>query len=104
MDTIKNVLQEELEYAIKLKKRYEEDLEKLPKGSLWKNKAGDKIYYSLAYREGKKVKFDYLGRLSAGEIKKYKENIDKRERYKKLLKDLKQEIRYLQKVLHVKTS
>lgn len=99
MDGVKNLLQEELDYALKVQKRYCEAILMLPRGSLWKKKVNNKEYYYLAYREGHKVKFDYLGKLSEQEIKAYQNKVEKRRRYLKLIKDVKEEIKFLKRVL-----
>ncbi len=101
---VKGVLREELEHAKRAKQRYEEGLDELPRGSLQKKKINDKAYYYIAYRNGNKVKFDYLGKLSDADIKSYREKIEKRKRYKKLIKDLDKEIKYLGRVLNVQAD
>ncbi|MFH0802706.1 MAG: hypothetical protein V2A78_10040 [bacterium] len=103
MELVKSVLQEELEYAVRLKSRYEELLAECPKGSLIRRKIKRADYFYLSYRESPlKVKQKYLGRLSKDEVRDYKEKIGKRKKLEKSLKEVKQKILYLRKTLHVK--
>lgn len=105
MDVIRGVLREELENSLRMQEKYREALIQMPRGSLIKKKRKENDYFYLAYRESpKKVKFSYLGKLSAKQIQEYQEKIEKRKRYNKLLRDLREQISYLQKVLHVKSK
>lgn len=104
MDMIKGVLQEQLEYALEAKRRYNENIKELPYGSLSEKERNGKLYYYLAYRKDGKMKFDYLGKLFDEEIEEYNEKIEKRRLYKNILKNLNKEIKYLKKVLNVKAD
>jgi|GEM_PF-6235641 len=68
---IKNILYEELENSLKMKKGYEKSLKKLPPGCIIAKEIKGHTYYYLARREGKKVRHIYKRKLSAAEIKKY---------------------------------
>jgi len=102
MDLIKSVLQEELESSLEIQKYYQKEISKLPKGSLSKKKADNRVYYYLAYREGSKVKTDYLGNLSDKEIKDYQDKINKRRHYQSQLRKVNKKIKYLRRILNVK--
>lgn len=102
MNSIQDVLREELEYELKMLEQYRRVVDDLPRGSLWKKIVNSRVYYYLAYREGRKVKFDYIGKLSDENLKAMREKIGKRKRYKILIKDLNKEIKYLKKLLNVK--
>ena len=104
MDMIKHVLEEELEDAIGSIDFYKEKINELPKGSLVKKKRKNKAYYYLAYREGKKVRFDYLGKLSDVEVEDYEKKIQRRRKLQKHLKSVEQKIRYLRKALNVRAD
>jgi len=101
MDLIKNVLQEELESSIESQKYYKEEIDKLPRGSLSKKKMDNRAYYYLAYRDGSKVKTDYLGKLSDEEVKDYTDKIDRRRHYQRQLRKVNKKIKYLRKILNV---
>ncbi|MDO8748916.1 MAG: hypothetical protein Q7J72_07395 [Candidatus Omnitrophota bacterium] len=104
MGVIKGVLKEELENSIRMKSDYERELAKLPKGSLIKKKVKGHEYYYLLLREKGKVRFIYRGKVSDEEIKKYKEAKEYRAKYRKLLSQVKKQIRFLRSTLRGKES
>jgi len=95
MPFIKSVLKEELKNSISMKNGYEKALKKLPKGSLRAKKRGRSIYYYLAKRENGKVKDIYLGKISDKEIKKYINAKEIRAKYRKLLSQVKKQIKFI---------
>ena len=102
---IKSVLKEELANSLRMKKRYERELAKLPKGSLVKRNIKGHEYYYLVVREKGKVKFIYKGKkVSDKEIKKYKQAKEYRAKYRKLLSEVKKQIQFLRSVLRGKKS
>lgn len=101
---IRGVLKEELANSLKLEKEYEKELAKLPKGCLIKKKIKGHEYYYVEVREGKKVKFIYKGKLSKDEIKKFNEVKAYREKYKKMLSDLKKQVKFLRGTLRAKRT
>ena len=101
---IKGVLAEELENSIRMKKSYEEALRKLPKGSLAIKRIRGREYCYLAGRAGRKVKYKYLGKLSDPEKKKYLEATKLRAKYRKLLSQVKKQIKYLKGSLRGKQA
>ena len=104
MGAIKGVLKEELENSLQMKADYERELAKLPKGSLVKKKIKGHEYYYLLLREKGKVKFIYKGKVSKDEIKKYKEAKEYRAKYRKLLSQVKKQIKFLRSTLRGKES
>ena len=104
MGVIKGVLKEELANSLQMKKNYERELAKLPKGSLVKKKVKGHEYYYLLLREKGKVKLIYKGKVSESEIKKYKEAKEYRAKYRKLLSQVKKQIRFLRSALRGKES
>jgi len=101
---IKGVLAEELENSLRMKKEYEEALVKLPKGCLAVRKIRGHEYYYLVKRIDKKVKFIYKGKLSEEEKKKCDEAKEMRAKYKKLLSQVKKQIRFLRSSLRGKEA
>lgn len=99
--SIKSVLREELRNSIKMKERYEEELHKLPKGSLIPKKINGGIYFYLEYRDRGKIKFDYVGKknISDKEIKRWKEIKELRAKYRNNISVLKKQIKYLRGTL-----
>ena len=88
-----------------MKKNYERELGKLPKGSLIKKKVKGHEYYYLVLREEGKVKFIYKGKkVSDKEIAKYKQAKEYRAKYRKLLSEVKKQIKFLRSTLRGKQS
>ena len=104
MGPIKGLLKEELSNSLRMKKGYERELAKLPKGSLVKKKIKGHDYYYLLVRNGSKVKFIYKGKVSGVELKKYQEAKRYRAKYRKLLSQTKKQIRFLKSSLRGKES
>ena len=104
MGPIKGVLKEELSNSLRMKKSYERELAKLPKGSLVKKKIKGHGYYYLLVRNGSKVRFIYRGKVSEAELKKYNEAKRYRAKYRKLLSQAKKQIRFLKSSLRGKES
>lgn len=102
---IKGVLKEELDNSLRMKKRYEQELAKLPKGSLIKKNIKGRQYYYLLLREKGKVKFIYKGKNASSEmIKKYAEAKILRAKYRKLLSQVKKQIKFLRGSLRGKQA
>lgn len=89
MKVIKAVLKEELANSLAMKKDYERELARLPKGSLVKKKIKRHDYYYLVIREKGKVRFAYKGKLSDKEIERYKQARQYRAEYRRLLSQIK---------------
>ncbi|MFA5554974.1 MAG: hypothetical protein WCZ89_07885 [Phycisphaerae bacterium] len=104
MNVIKSVLKEELKNSLTLKKSYERELAKLPKGSLIKKKIKGHEYYYLVLREQGKVKFIYKGKVTKEEIEKYKRAKQYRAKYRNLLAETKKQIKFLRGTLRGKKS
>jgi sRNA-binding regulator protein Hfq len=104
MGVIKGVLKEELANSLQMKKSYERELAKLPKGSLVKKKVKGHEYYYLLLREKGKIKFIYKGKVSESEIRKNKEVKEYRAKYRKLLSQVKKQVRFLRSALRGKES
>ncbi len=100
MKIIKGVLQEELENSLAMQKNYEKQLARLPKGSLIQKKVKGHEYYYLVMREAGKVQFIYKGKnVSEKEKKKFKDAKEYRAKYRKLLSEVKQQVRFLRRAL-----
>lgn len=104
MRVLKGVLKEELGNSLRIKEDYEKELAKLPRGSLVKKKIKGHEYYYLLSREGGKIRFEYRGKVSKEEIKKYKEAKEYRAKYRHLLSRVKKQIRFLRSALRGKES
>jgi hypothetical protein len=104
MKVIKSVLKEELVNSLRMKCDYQKELAKLPRGSLIKKKIRGREYCYLVMRENGKVKFVYKGRLDADEVKKYKQAKEYKAKYRKLVSELNEQIKFLQGILRGKKS
>ncbi|MFI5350747.1 MAG: hypothetical protein ACHQ2Z_14465 [Elusimicrobiota bacterium] len=100
MNPVRGVLSEELANSERLLKRYRQAIEALPKGSLVPKKIKGGVFYYLAYRKGDKVRFDYKGKLSAGEVSDFKRAANQKARYRGLISDIKKQIVFLRRALH----
>ena len=97
---IKCILKEELENSIKMQKKYEGELKKLPMGSLIKKKIKGHEYYYIVMRENGKVKFVYKGKkVSDALVEEYARAKELRAKYRKLLSQLKKQIKFLRGAL-----
>ena len=104
MGVIKGALKEELNNSLQMKRSFERELAKLPKGSLIKKKIKGHEYYYLLLRQNGKVKFIYKGKLSDDEVKKFKEVKEYRAKYRKSLSKIKKQIKFLRSALRGKES
>ena len=104
MKVIISVLKEELANSLAMQKSYQRELAKLPKVSLVKKNIKGHLYYYLVYRDKGKVRFDYKGHPSQQEIKKYHQGKEYRAKYRKLLSEVNQQIKYLRSILRGKKS
>lgn len=101
---IKGVLAEELENSLRMKKEYEAALKKLVRGCLAVKKIRGRSYYYIVKRIRKKVKYIYKGKISEEEKKKYEEAKVLRRRYRKLLSQVKKQIKFLRSSLRGKEA
>ena len=85
---IRGVLEEELERNSRIKIRYMDEIEQLPKGSILLREIGNQEYYYLKFRENKKVVSKYIGQKNEVDIKELEEKIKKRKHIEAILKNL----------------
>ena len=102
--SIKSVLREEMDNSLRMQERYEQELSKLPKGSLVKRRIKGHDYYYLVFREDGKVRSVYQGKPTPKEIARYRDARDQRAKYRKLLSKVKRQVRFLKGVLRGKDS
>ena len=96
MDTLKEMLKEELNYAMSLREHYENILKVFPRGSLSHKQIKGRLYTYLQHREGEKV----IGRLlSPEESESYRAEFERRNEYKRLLKETNEKIEFIRKAL-----
>ena len=76
--------------------QYKEGQVRLPKGSISEKIVGDRVYYYLKYRDGKKVVSQYISKSQINEIR---EQIKKRKHIEAMIKSLQEELAIANKVL-----
>ena len=91
---IYGVLKEEKQRNIEMQEAYTKELESLRKGSISKKVISGKTYYYLKYRDGNKIKNDYLGK-SDFDIDSVKKELEHRKYLQGVLKRLKTEYRQI---------
>jgi hypothetical protein len=97
---IKELLQEELGNSLRMARDYERASAQLPRGCLVKKVIRGRPYYYLAQREKDRVRFKYLGRqVDEKELAKYGESKRLRAQYRRLLADVRKQVRFLRKAL-----
>lgn len=100
MNPIRGVLAEELENSERMLLSYKKALADSPRGSLVAKRIKGNIFYYLAYREGRKIKFDYLGKLSGEKVAEYQKAKALRAKHRKLASDLRKQVIFLKRALH----
>jgi len=101
---IKGVLAEELENSLRMQKEYNRALKKLPKGCLAIRRIRGHEYYYLVKRINDKVKYIYKGKISEEEKEQYEDARELRAKYRKLLSQVKKQIRFLRSSLRGKEA
>jgi len=101
---IKGALAEELQNSLRMKKEYEEALHRLPQGCLAAKKIRGHEYFYIVRRVKGKVKYFYKGKISEAEKKKYEEAKKLRAKYRKLLSQVKKQIKFLRSSLRGKEA
>ncbi len=99
MNSIKSILAEEAMRLEELCKKYREEIGRLPRGSIAIKKRGNNEYLYLAGRERGKVRFRYIGKADFPEAKEIKAGVEKRQKYQKLLRQARQNLKELKRVI-----
>ncbi len=84
MSVLEEVLEEEYGRSVRLSGHLQAELESLPKGSVRSRKIKGREYYYLNYREGDKVKSDYV---PASDVDDVRQKIERRKELKAALKE-----------------
>ena len=96
------ILKEELANSRKLKRLYELELKKIPKGNVSKKKIRGHSYYYLQYREDGELQCRYLGKLNKSQLKRYEKIRKERVQIMKNLDIAKRQINLIKKMLNDK--
>ena len=95
---IKDSLKEELDRNRRAQHAYLAEHSQLPRGSVTNRKRGDRTYTYLKYREGDKVRTDYVGIAEQVESE-IREQVDQRKELEAAIQRLKHEERFIKKAL-----
>ena len=76
--------------------KYQEEIASLPKGSLSEKAVGERVYYYLKYRDGKRVVSQYISKSQIDEIR---QQLEKRKHIEAMIKSLQEELAIANKVL-----
>lgn len=98
MSVIQGVLEEEYDRLKNMERAYLNKISLLPKGSIREKTIGTRKYVYLVYREGKKVKTDYL-KVSNDELENLKLKIMQRRKYEKALREIKKDFNIIRRTL-----
>lgn len=100
MSYVKGILKEEYERLSVLSAKYRDKVGALPRGCVSiKNRKGLQYLY-LACRKGGKVCFDYVGPVSSDNAQSILKKIEQRKKYEDKLKQVKKDLREIEKALH----
>ena len=102
MSYIKDILKEELDRLEALRVKYESSISSLPGGTISIKKRNKKEYLYLAHREGKKVKFKYIGTIESDIAKDVMHNIKQRKQFEEKLKAVIKDLKEIEKAIHGK--
>ena len=92
------ILREEKQRNLNMQKSYMQEIEPLRKGTIMTKNISGKIYYYLKYRQGNKIKNDYIGK-DENFVEKIRQEIEKRKYLQSVLKRLQLEYRQIHKVV-----
>ena len=95
---IYGMLKEEKQRNLKMQETYKREMEALRKGSISEKSISGNTYYYLKYRQGQKVKNDYLGK-DENVIEEIRHKIEKRKYLQGVLKRLKLEYRQISTIV-----
>ena len=96
MSLVKSLIDKEFVRNQNMILAYEKELSILPKGSIKTKIIGNKSYFYLNYRDGKKVISKYIGKEENASF--VKEQLERRHQIELMIKKLKQEQRQIKKL------
>ena len=75
MNLIITTILQEKDRIDRMLKKYQEELEKLPKGTISEKKVRQSTYFYLKYRDGKKVISQYVSQKDVGDVRRHIETM-----------------------------
>ena len=98
VNVIMGVLHEEKQRNLEMQESYINEITKLPKCSVTIKRIGKKDYCYLKYRNGDKIVTKYMGNCEKN-LNVLQQQIEKRRHFEKLLRELKDEYRIINRVV-----
>jgi len=98
MSYIKNILQEEYQRLKALSEKYHDEINSLPRGSISIKKRNHREYLYLAYRQERKLRFEYIGPIGSEKSKAVLKQITLRKKFETKLKQVKKNLLEIGKV------
>jgi len=99
MAIIHDILEDERKRLLELKKRYKDQLADLPKGTISIKKRRGRDYCYLAFRDGDKVRFRYLGLPESQAVAEAKSALSRRKDIEANLKQMRQSLQEVERSL-----
>ena len=100
MNIVLGVLHEEYNRLQELAEKYRQSIGALPKGVIQKKIRRGRGYVYLSYRAQHKVVSRYIGKEGSPEVETLAEKIERRKSYEQKLKQVRTDLKELQKALH----
>lgn len=97
-----DILEEERNRLNELKERYRGQISALPKGSLSRKRRWKREYVYLVYREGDKIKFDYVGPVDSEAVQELAERIRQRKELENKLRQVEKNLKDVERGLRGK--
>ena len=99
---MEGILKQELLRLKETVKSYEKEIAKLPRGTLQRKRIKGIDYLYLVSSKNSKLSYKCVSGLPEVELKKLKESVVLRKKYQTLLKEVRQDIKRINKILHGK--
>ena len=99
MSVVLDAIKENLERNLYMQELYSKNMQSLRKGSLTVKNINGNEYYYLIYREGEKVKTEYIGIKGKTDLNSIKKELKDRENYRKQILQLKKEEKELRRAI-----
>ena len=93
-------MQEEHQRLQALYQKYMDKIDSLPKGTVSIKRRNKNEYLYLANRRDGKVKFDYIGSIGSKNAREILEQVRFRKDYEQKLKQVKDDLKQIEKVVH----
>lgn len=100
MSYIKEIMQDEYQRLEALSLKYSDKISGYPKGTVSIKKRNKQEYLYLASRVDGKLKFSYIGSVSSEKANKVLDLVKLRKSYEKKLKQVKNDLKEIRKVIH----